>query len=338
MSDATIDVTRRARVRALTVRMHRAQIAGVFSIGGGAPSVDESALTDDQRAAAARIFEEMAASSIDIKDVETAAGVASVVSRHVKPSCSACHGSGIARRGGVDDICVCVDRRWQAALNHQAFVGGLHAPGRASGVRVESTRAADAQQRIIAAKEALTQAHAAVTTACADIDAEIKTLEDAGVTYCTERAQLDADAQLAGNRARAVADAQTRVEEIALQIGLVVESLIEARLTEPASKVHEAVDALYIVALEADRRRVDLKSAKDAAMRLAALDADNASLVGALEKLRSERARIARHHQPKIDRAEKRLRRLSYVSGGTSDGGSVEALTVPQGESESWPS
>lgn len=57
-------------------------------------------------------------------------------------------------------------------------------------------------------------------------------------------------------------------------------------------------------------------------MSVATIDAANVPLVND----------IARHHQPKIDRAEKRVRRLAYLAGDTSDGITAEAAVVPHGD------
>lgn len=333
MSDAVIDVTRRTRIRALAVRMYRAGIAGVFSVGGEVPGVDESALTDSQRAEAAKILEEQAAASIDIKDVETAASVSAIIPRYVKPSCPACHGDGIARRGGVDDICACVDRRWQADLDHQAFVEGLHAPGRALGARVESTRAVDDAKRLAEARAALVQAHAAVTTACANVDAEIKALEDEGAAYLAMRAQLDAHAR-------------ANVEAIALRLGHLIAPLFQSQSlgvdVDDRAQARLAVDEVFDTAALVGGLHAAQKTAEEAArlaranalecaQRIEALDEENRPIVERLAALRIERARIARHHQPKIDRAEKRVRRLAYVTGSAP----TEVTVVSQGESES---
>lgn len=330
MSDATIDVTRRSRIRALAVRMYRAGIAGVFSVGGGAPNIDESALTDRQRAEAAKILEEQTAASVGIKDVETAASVASIIPRYVKPSCPVCHGEGIARRSGADDICACVDRRWQADLDHQVFVEGLHTPGRASGARVESTRVVDDAKRLAEARETLARAYAAVTTACADVDAEIKALEDEGAAYFAAREPLLGQEEIVREtKARAVEiDVDVRKEETALSDVIrgngvvragVVPTIEQAKALRVAA--HAAVDRIYDAIDRYTENAVILAQAEERVAALAKIDEENKPIVERLAVLRAERARIARHYRPKIDRAEKRVRRLAYVMGSDSPDG-----------------
>jgi len=358
VSDPTIDVTRRTRIRALAVRMRRAGIAGVFSTAGGVLAVDEGALTDDQRQEATKILKEVSADLVALDDVETASSVAAMIPRYIKPSCPICQGGGLVR-GGVDDFCVCVDRRWQAAIDHQAFIDNLRAPGRAFGACVKSTRAVDDQKRIAAARGDLNQARVVQVAACAELDGEIKELETVVAPYFAERGQLDASRiesgvlaaeqeRLAGGYAQAVEEVDAIVEEIALHLGELIRPLFRATTTgfvdDDRARAHSAVDAVYAAAAEAGHRRVDRKGAEEAAQqersaervceqRIAALDADNVSLVDKIERLRAVRARIARHHQPKIDRAEKRLRRLTYLAG--SAGGIIgEAQAEPREELE----
>jgi len=333
VSDATIDVTRRIRIRVLAVRMHRTGIAGVFSVGG-APSIDESTLTADQRAEAAKILEEQTASSVDIKDVETAASVAAIIPRYVKPSCPVCHGEGIARRGGADDICVRVDRRWQADLDHQVFVEGLHTPGRASGARVESTRVVDDAKRLAEAREALARAHAAAQAACTDVDAKIKSLEGECAAYFAAREPLLGHEEIVREaRARAgKISVEVREEAAALDkmtrgdgvvstgVELTVKQVQELRAAA-VDRISDAIDRYKVN--DAVLARTETKVAA-----LAKLDEENAPLVNEIARLCTERARIARHHQPKIDRAEKRVRRLAYVTGSAT----AKAAVVSQGD------
>lgn len=341
MISATIDVTARARIRALAARMHRAGIAGVFSVAGGALAVDEAALDADQRAQAALVLDEVAAATLTVVDVEEAVRAAVAVPHYVKPSCSTCGGRGVVRRGGVDDLCGCVDRRWQADADRRAFVDALRAPGRASGVRVESTRATDVAERVASAREAIARARAASSAACADLDAAIGAREAEYAGYIAERGRVDATRvasktraddldRLAKGYAKSAADAQDKVEEIVTQIGDLIEHLFWVRSTDSVddgrAQAHAALDAVYVAAAEVKHCRVDQKAAEEVArqardtevaceQRIAAIDADSAHIVADVERLCAERARIARHHQPKIDRAERRLRRLTYKFG-----------------------
>lgn len=327
MSDAVIDVTRRARIRALAVRMHRAGIAGVFFVGGGAPSVDESTLTDNQRSEAAKIFEETTATSVDIKDVETAASVAVIIPRHVKPSCSTCHGGGVVSRGSVDDICDCVDRRWQAVVDHQTFVDGLHAPGRASGVRVKSTRAVDDAKRLTSARAKLSRVRAAATDACADIDAGIKVLEDVSTAYFAAREPLIGQGEVVRvARVRATAiDADVRKEATTLGgaihgdgvapagADLTIEQAQALRAAAHAAvdRVYDAIDCYVANAAVLARAEANVAT-------LAELDEKSRPVVERLTELRAERDRITRRYQPKIDRAERKVRRLAYLTSSGS--------------------
>ena len=349
MSKATIDLTRRTRIRTLAARMHRAGIAGVFSTAGGVPAVDESALTEDQRLEATKILD----ADVPVEDVETAVSVAAMIPRYVKPSCPICHGGGLAR-GSVDNFCVCVDRRWQATIDHQAFVDTLRAPRHDFGARVESTRAADDAKRIEVAKDVLDRARAVQAAACGDLDGKIKDLEDTGAAYFAEREKIDASRaaskalaeeqeRLAEEYTRLVAEGDARAEEIALQLGRLIEPLFRAYLAgfddDDRAQAHTAVDEVYATAALVSTRRVARKASEEAGQRaraderaceqqIAVIDAANAPLVGTIERLRAERARIARHHQPKIDRAEKRLRRLTYLAGDTGGDENTEATTL----------
>lgn len=334
MSGPTIDVTARSRIRALAARMYRAQIAGVFSVAGGTPSVDESMLDADQRAEAARILEEVAAATLKVEEVETASSVAAVIPRYVKPSCSICDGRAVVRRGSSIDLCDCVDRRWQAAVDRETFVAGLRAPDRASGVRVESTRESDADARVAAAKEALARARAASAAACADIDTSIGVLELKGAAYFTERRRLEAEASQVDLRLKTVADAQAKVEEIALRIAHLIKPLFDGQSKWSAdnlSLAHASIDTIHTAAVDASVFRGEHGIAEEAVRRIAEIDVEIAPIIARIERLRAERARIARHHQPKIDRAEKRLRRLVYLSGGTCD---VDGASAASQESE----
>ena len=60
-------IEQRVLIRTLAARMHRARIAGVLSVAGGVPSIDEGQLSADQRFAAEKILEEVAAGILTVE-------------------------------------------------------------------------------------------------------------------------------------------------------------------------------------------------------------------------------------------------------------------------------
>lgn len=151
---------------------------------------------------------------------------------------------------------------------------------------------------------------------------------------------------MADGLARSVADARAGVEANVLRISNLVASLLLPRqvgsVGEHRAQAHAALDESFAAVVVADTLCDDERRAREAAQtarddervceqQIATIDANNAPLVNAIARLRTERARIARHHQPKIDRAEKRVRRLAYVTGSAT----TEVTVVSQGESES---
>ncbi len=339
---AVIDVTRRSRVRALAARMHRVGIADVLLTAGGAGAVDETTLSDEQRVEAAKVLEEVTAGSLSVEDVETASQTAAIIRHYVKPSCAVCRGAGVVRRDASDDVCGCVDRRWQAKADRETFAANLRAPGRASGARVESTREIDREARIAKARDELTRACDAEASACASLDAQINTLEADIVEYQSERGRLDAaraksiaqaedQERLAARLTEITSSACCKVEEVVLQLEPLIARLFESMplFDDERVRVHAIVDEAYAAASQARQHRADQEAAAEAARtarteawtyqrQIDAIDVDNAPITEQIQKLRAERARIARHHQPKIDRAQKRLRRLTYLAGGSA--------------------
>lgn len=348
MSEQVIDVTRRSRVRALAVRMHRTGIADVLSTSGGACAADESALSDDQRAEATKILEDVAAGSLSVEDVEAASQTVVIIRHYVKPSCEICHGAGVVCRSASDDVCGCVDRRWQAKVDREAFAANLRMPGRASGARVESTRDTDREERIAKARAELARARDAEASACASLDAQINTLEAGIAEYRSRREQLnvsmvestelaEAREHLAARLTEITNSACSEVEEVVLQLEPLIARLFESMplLDDERVRVHAIVDKAYDAAFQARQYRADQEAAAEAARtarteawtcqrRIDAIDVDNAPLIEQIQKLRAERARIARRHQPKIDRAQKALRRLTYLVGGSAQEERVE--------------
>lgn len=342
MSEQVIDVTRRSRVRALAARMHRTGIADVFSTAGGTAAVDESALSDEQRAEATKILEDVAAGSLSVEDVEAASQTVAIIRHYAKPSCAVCCGTGVVRRGASDDVCGCVDRRWQAKADREAFAASFRAPGRVSGARVESTRDTDREERIAKARAELARARDAEAYACASLDAQINTLEVGIAEYRSEREQLNASMvestvlaegqeRLAARLTEITSSACSKVEEVVLQLEPLIARLFESMplFDDERVRVHAIVDEAYAAASQARQYRADQEAATEAARtartdawtyqrQIDAIDVDNAPITEQIEKLRTERARIARRHQPKIDRAQKTLRRLTYLAGGSA--------------------
>lgn len=341
MSEHVIDVTRRSRVRALAAHMYRAGIADVLSTAGGT-TVDESTLSDEQRAEAAKVLDEVAAGSLSVEDVEAAAQTTAIIKHYVKPSCAVCRGSGVVRRGASDDVCGCVDRRWQAKVDREAFAANLRTPGRASGARVESTREIDREERIAKARDELARARDAEAFACADLDAQIASLEAGIIEYRSRYEQLTArviestalaeyQERLATQIAEIADSVSKEVEEVVLRLEPLIQRLFNTTplIDGERLRVHAIVDKAYAIAGQARQRRAEQEAATEAArtartevrtcqQQIDAINTDNAPIIEQIEKLRAERARIARRHQPKIDRAQKTLRRLTYLAGGSA--------------------
>lgn len=91
-----------------------------------------------------------------------------------------------------------------------------------------------------------------------------------------------------------------------------------ARIRALAARIHRAQIA-GALSVSVGALAVD-EGSLSADQRIEAIDADNKLIVGEIERLSADRARVARHHQPKVDRAEKQLRRLVYLAGGATDG------------------
>lgn len=335
MSEHVIDVTRRSRVRALAARMHRVGIADVFSTGAGT-AVDEATLSDEQRAEAAKVLEEVTAGSLSVEDVETAAQTVAIIRHYAKPSCAVCHGTGVVRRNTSDDVCGCVDRRWQAKSDREA--ANLHT-GSTPGAR---TREIDREERIAKVRRELTRARDVQASACANLDAKINA--PSVVEYLSRREQLntsmvasmeqaEVQERLDSQLTEIMNNARSNVETVVLRLEPLIQRLFD---TTPLindererTQVHTIIDEAYVAAFQARQYRADQEAASEAARtaraearaclrRIEEIDADNVSLIEQIQKLRTARTRTHRRHQTKIDRLQKTLRRLTYLAGGSA--------------------
>lgn len=151
--------------------------------------------------------------------------------------------------------------------------------------RVVGKREETLGQRIKEAEERVKKLEARRDVAVAPVLEEIRQLEATFSTYREGRAEIKGDVA-------------ARDGEIAAIRGVIAD--LQRRLSE--ADAH-----LSLVARRREERASDL----------AKFDADHAGLTQFAADLEAKRERIARHHAPKIDKANRTLNRLTYLRGET---------------------
>lgn len=266
-----------------------------------------------------------------------AAEICSLASR----KCPFCKGCGVVKRSLIPakmangqapplarsswETCHCV----RAAARHKrlqmldraahTIVPALHAAvneAKGASRRVE-------EAKLVEARVSLARAQEAQRAACAERDAEIE-----GVTLelaLRERVYAAASV-LIGQRNAALAGA------LRLQADLRDHELLAERSATPHGVLAFVFDAAFagfaiaVVGLRSDlelaartehtiRRILDEHKDQGLADNLDDLRVEIEVGTASLGELRATRARIAGHHQPKIDKAQNRLRRLEYLAG-----------------------
>lgn len=234
-----------------------------------------------------------------------------------KSSCMSCYGKGILRRAEGYDACDCVYRKF--ARGEAPSTTGI--PGRQP----------PDEARIAMAAQELAAAHQAVTDACAKLDAEIHTVDVGLAAYRAERERISTEIVQARESAKTCDENSDKAERLAcsalegadleldraVQHGLrmaVVPDLESVKgeydmLAIALPRVWESLARGFMLQFAQHNRRIDELTAQ-----IAVLDADNAVAVKHLEHLRVQRDKVAARHMPKVERCERKLRRLKYVS------------------------
>lgn len=286
------------------------------------------------------------------EDLERARTIAKDIPDLAKDGCQLCRARGYVKRiarvtNKVSyEICSCVVRSAERrAIRAQSISNSQTVPGRSESRIVD-------EERLTEAAAVLERAKTAQAVACATLDLKILGVEEGLAGYTAERARLVTKHAAAVEQATLCGAAQMtahdqveyhreRAEALALQHGTAVQAQLELRgypsefgerdlerqlfLKESESLLHQIRhflgqrdwwtgwrDSFGIYRREADATIGALE------YDITRLDDANADAVADFARLKKERARIAGHHAPKIERAERRLSRLAYLKGDAS--------------------
>lgn len=335
---------RRLRIYAAVIDVVRLGLGDLDSSSTSDP-IDADATPEEVERVVGRILTELPEN-----EVEEAFSTAQAVKRAAKPMCRHCRGRAIVKHVAVLKkavtwaFCECVHRRVGEIRARRAVV---EVPGRQAQVAPATARVE--RDRLVEARAVLERAVAAQAEACADLDARIADVEQGLAGYTAERAMLQA--ALAANteqsalcgRAQMTAHGhaeyhEERAEALAIELGRGVQVELERR-GDPGAFYDRAVPRRttfkeaggLLVQVRHHLGQADWwrgwregfgayrREADGAVGQLehdvARLDEANRSASSALVRLREERARVARHHQPKVERAERRVSRLAYIAG-----------------------
>ncbi len=228
-------------------------------------------------------------------DIELGLKIAMALHGLADPACTACSG-----KGAVQEVrCACggkvVDGTFVHADPCESGVEVAYDPcdcaRRAERrrrealppVKVVTTKAEDLNRRIAEAEKALAALVAKQNEAVAPVVREIQGLHEETETYRRSRADREARVQDA-------------VDEV---------SLSRANAEDSRRHLRQAEDRLVEAAAEHLQRVEDLR----------AFDDEHGALASRVTSLVEKRDRVARHHEPKIEKARKTLRRLTFLRG-----------------------
>jgi len=293
----------------------------------------EGELTDREQRVIELIY-----SGLTLEDADTALHVAVDIERWRQPGHGDCHSRGVVIRNGSFSACACVLRAKARGQYRAQAQAKAKAPGAAAST-VERERAS----RLAQARTLLQRAEAAQTAACAPLDEKIaKAKEDLRAFNTASESLRDqievngVDAAVAENNKKAAAEQianhrrlRTAAREDLTHTLSAIETDGTSVDTELAIQRNHAIALINRICGSRHDEALttvyhDKCAAKACAHRehaaqlqyeLDQLVAKNAPAVAQLDALKAERARIARHHEPRIEQARKRVRRLEFVNG-----------------------
>jgi len=282
-------------------------------------------------------------------DRELALSQAKVLVDNAKPTCNrGCNGRGVLKVVGHFEICPCVVRSIDKQIRETEAKAKIEEKIQERAV----TKQIDRGSKIPEAREILARALEAQKAACASVTAQIAVVEEGLVKYFAERETIQKDMDAAQEKqlgylsevAAATQEADEQAELVRLAQAAIrnsyllrVEDLTEVDSerflmpyrAETRAKAHGEAGSALLSLMAAYTRHDDARCrsmknmslcveqqtlAKGFLAQAEALDAVNEAAISMLEHLRAEHTRIAKHHAPKIDKAERRLKRLEYMS------------------------
>jgi hypothetical protein len=232
-------------------------------------------------------------------DIDEAMALAAVIGKLADPNCTSnCKGKGAA--ANTDDpvypvyvVCECVRRAERDRRDAQPSFVATSMPPR------------DINVQVTVAEKVLADAKAAQTAACKNVDQTLTGLAGQLDSYKAEKQQLD--------------DAIEKAKKGHLAISLRSERELNG-LTERGAELERQLNLLRKQISDVMLRDTcELAEAHQAVLdrenALVCFEAGNRSLTVQQQELTAVREKIANRHAPKIERAEKRLKRLRFLRG-----------------------